>query len=718
MLTNEQFFAQQEKEIGVCLNKIQIEAVLHSTGPLLILASPGSGKTTTLIMRIGYLIKVKNIRANRIKAVTFSKASATDMTLRFKRFFSELPAVDFSTIHSLAFEIVRNDMKAQALSYKLIEGRVNPPYLHKKQILRRFYKEINDELITDDQLDELISAISLIKNKLLQNEEWEQVECTVPEYIKIIEKYEEFKQSGQPQLLLDYDDMLTKSFEILDHNPQMCWEYQERYDHVLTDESQDTSLVQHKIIEKIVESKQNLTVVADDDQSIYTWRAAEPQYLLGFKKIFPKAKVLKMEQNYRSDQKIVNTSNQFIKRNKNRYDKNMFTNNIDQGTVITQTLPDHKHQETYLVEKIKEINNFQEIAVLYRNNDSSILLVDALDKAGIPFYMKDVDNYFFSHWIVEDVLNFMRLAHSIHRVDILDRIHTKFNGFISKKQMELLKKNHVQKSVFTTLVEISGLQEYQVRNLAKVEANFIKMKNTTPKEIIGIIRNELGYQKNLVDMSKRLGFNMDYLLNILGTLEHIAQNEETMESFAERLKHLEQTIKTAKFNEEAITLSTFHSSKGLEFKNVFMIDLIEGVIPASSDETESQIEEAVRLFYVGMTRAKSHLELITYTRKNGRKAEPSGFILDILKILYPNEYVHAPIEKVQSYQKLKQNRVLNKNALTDEQLLQVGTLVTHRVFGTGEVVNRSEQDIEISFLKQRKLLSIEACIEMGLLELI
>lgn len=717
MLTDEHFFAQKETELSVHLNKIQTEAVLHHEGPLLLLASPGSGKTTTIIMRIGYLIEVQNVQANRIKAVTFSKASATDMTMRFERFFPKLPAVDFSTIHSLAFEIVRNDMREQGLSYQLIEGRVDQPFLRKKQILRRLYKEINDELIADDQLDELISAIGLIKNKLLHKKDWESVPCTVPEFTKIIEQYEEFKQNGYSQLLLDYDDMLTKAYEILADNPQTREHYQRCYDHILTDESQDTSLVQHKIIEKLVGVKQNLTVVADDDQSIYTWRAAEPQYLLDFEKVYPTARILKMEQNYRSDQKIVDVSNQFIKRNKNRYDKNMFTKNEQEGTVLIHTLPNFNHQEIYLAERIKEIKNYQEIAVLYRNNDSSILLVDAFDKAGIPFYMKDVDNYFFSHWVVEDILNFMRLAHSIHRADILERIHTKFNGFISKKQMEVLKGSLIKKSVFQTLIDMGSLKDYQIRNLEKCELHFNRMKESSPREIIQIIRHELGYQKNLVDMSKRLGFKIDHLLNILGTLEHIANNEQTMESFAKRLKYLEQTIKAAKHNEQAVTLSTFHSSKGLEFKNVFMIDLVEGIIPASSDETDSQIEEAVRLFYVGMTRAKSHLELLTYSMKNGKKVQTSRFLTDVSKIMYPNDFINTSEDSMKIHRKMKRKITLSENAVVEEKLLQIGVIVKHRVFGTGEIVKRSDHDLEIQFSKQKKLLSVETCLEMGLLEM-
>lgn len=715
MIDEAQFFSRTETDIGVVLNAVQKEAVLKTEGPLLLLASPGSGKTTTMIMRIGYLIKVKQVPSHKIKAVTFSKASARDMTARFQHFFPDLTVVDFSTIHSLAFEIVRNYLSQHQIAYQLIEGYVEPRFLHKKQILRRLYQTYNDEVITDDQLEELISTISFIKNKLYQEADWEQVDCTVRHYVEIIRDYEKFKERGTSTLLLDYDDMLTKAYDILGNDAAVLSNYQQRYEYVLTDESQDTSLVQHKIIELLVKKHRNLCVVADDDQSIYTWRAAEPQYLLDFKKVYPEADIMMMEQNYRSKREIVSVSNQFIKRNKNRYDKNMFTENKAEGEIHIRLLPDHTSQTNYVIQAIKGAEAYQDVAILYRNNHCAIILYDALEREGIPFYTKDTDSHFFSHWVVQDILNFMRLIHSPHRADILERIHTKFNGYVSKQQLSNLSGCPKDSTVFQELQRISDLKPYQVRNFKKCDRLFKEMRSMRPEQIIKTIRYDLDYQKRLSEMSKQLGFNFDYLLTVLQTLEDIAEREATMEDFARRIHRLQDVLKQANQAKNAVTFSTFHSAKGLEFEKVYMIDLIEGVIPASTDESQSQLEEAVRLFYVGMTRAKSHLELLTYKAKHRKDVKTSRFLQDIYQIMNPDETLEES-SKQSAYKKVKNRETLNPNAITDANELKAGIDIKHRVFGRGTITAISNHDIKIQFTKQEKLLSMTTCLEMGLLE--
>lgn len=455
------FFTKKKNELGVILNDVQKEAVLTNDGPLLLLASPGSGKTTTIIMKIGYLIEVLGVDPSRIKAVTFSRASAKDMEERFQRFFPNLPLVDFSTIHSLAYRVVREYFAKQRIDYQLIEGTNEG--LNKKMILRNLYKSINNEPITEDQLEELITFISYIKNKLIPENEWGSVGIKIPKKEEIIKRYETFKNSGTPKLLLDFDDMLIIANQVLENNQDILSRYQQRYDYVLTDESQDTSLVQHYIIEKLVNKHQNLCVVADEDQSIYSWRGAEPEYLLDFKQIYPNAKILMMVQNYRSTKDIVEVANKFIQQNKKRYNKNMFTNNPPHKPIKIKTLQDYKLQSNYLIKQISKMDNLQDVAILYRNNSSAILLLDAFEKANIPFYMKDVDNRFFHHWVVEDIKNFMRLSYNTSRVDVFERIYSKFNGYLKLSQMEELKRVRNNESVFDNLLSFVKLEEYQKR---------------------------------------------------------------------------------------------------------------------------------------------------------------------------------------------------------------------------------------------------------------
>ena len=600
--------------------------------------------------------------------------------------------------------------------------------LHKKIILRNLFQSIVGENITEDQMDELTTYISLIKNKMLPEDKWLTVKVDVPETERILKEYEVLKKSGHHQLLLDYDDMLTIANQALEEEYGLLQVYQGRYDYVLTDESQDTSMVQHAIIEKLVQRHGNLCVVADDDQSIYSWRGAEPSYLLNFKQIYPNAVVLFMEQNYRSSKDIVNAANQFIKRNKNRYDKNMFTENPAEEPIQIRSLPDYIYQAKYLVQKIQEIEDLGEVAVLYRNNSSSIALMNEFDRAGIPFFMKDADNRFFSHWVVQDILNFMRMTFTDKRPDILEKIHLKFNGYISKKQMAALKELSNNESVFDNLINFVKIQDYQVKPLMESKETFRQMKGMPPLQAIQVIRERLGYEKALERMCERLGFRKDHLFGILNTLEEIADGLESMEEFAGRLKSLEAELKKAKSRkgQNAVTFSTFHSAKGLEFEHVFMIDLVDGIIPSSDDYTGGMvegdaIEEATRLFYVGMTRAKKHLELIGYRERDGEKIQDSLFVSYVKNIIDPHS---ASIKKAldPTMQKKKDIKVgnttipYNPNAFKDQDELVEGMAVKHRVFGHGEIVKFSEDTIEVRFETGVKSLSVSTCIELGLLE--
>ena len=716
MLTNEDFFVGKKNETGISLNEVQRKAVLQTEGALLILSSPGSGKTTTIIMRIGYLIKEKGVNPSRIKAVTFSRASALDMKERFKRFFPDLPLVNFSTIHSLAFEVVREHFRKTRTAYQLIEkGNAdleeqsefdsdNPP-LFKKLILRNLFKSIVGEHITEDQMDELTTYISFIKNKLIPAEMWSMVKCDVPEAEQILQKYEAFKQSGSGKLLLDYDDMLTIGNEVLESDRELLQKYQQRYDYVLTDESQDTSIVQHAIIEKLVRQHGNLCVVADDDQSIYSWRGAEPSYLLNFKGIYPNALILLMEQNYRSSKDIVDVANRFIKRNKDRYNKNMFTENPPHQPILIHTLSDYKLQAKYLVQEIAEVSNLCEVAVLYRNNSSSIILINEFDREGIPFFIKDADNRFFSHWVVEDILNFMRMTFTDKRSDIFEKIHTKINGYITKQQMAVLKEINNNESVFDNLLKYVELKDYQIKQIQECQEIFRQMKGLPPLDAIRIIRKTLGYERALEKMCERLGFRKEYLFGILNTLEEIADTLKTMEEFAKRLKHLEAVMKNSKFNNDsnAVTFSTFHSAKGLEFERVYMIDLIEGIIPSSNDfenkieGNEALLEEAVRLFYVAMTRTKLHLELLTYSKRDGEQVRISQFVADVRNILAPPKDISK---------KGKSFVLDNPNIIKNIAQLKVGNMINHRVFGRGEIINLNGESFDVRFQAGIKKLSI------------
>lgn len=644
------FFERKRREAGVQLNEVQRQAVLHTEGPLLLLASPGSGKTTTLMMRAGYLIAEKGVNPARILAVTFSRASARDMAERFAALFPELAGarVGFSTIHSFAFEVVRAYYRARGVSYRLIEGEMTSeeeeelrtaglPLLHKKPILRQLYRSMTGGgSLTEDQMDDLTTYISYIKNKMLPESRWGEAKCELKDADKLLRAYELYKREGTDRLLLDFDDMLTVCHTALTEDAALLRRYQRRFDYLMTDESQDTSLVQFGIVGLLADAHGNLCVVADDDQSIYSWRGAEPQYLLDFRQHYPSAALLKMERNYRSAPEIVQVAARFIRRNPHRYDKAMHTHNPPGGRVALRTLADYKAQAKYVTKALEATPPDLTSAVLYRNHSSALVLVNALDRAGIPFYLKDGDKRFFSHWVVEDVLNFMRMAYSDRRPELLEKIYSKLAGYITREQMNaLLRIGPGQSSVFDTLIGQVPLKDYQVKQLAENKDTFGRMQAMSPRQAIRTIRYNLGYERALERLCERFGFRLDMLLGVLNTLEDFADGLETMTDFAERLKYLETLLRSARSRSReagAVVLSTFHGAKGLEFDRVYMIDLTEGVIPSSEDIRKhdkgesADMEEAVRLFYVGMTRAKRHLELISYRKKDGAAVVESRFM--------------------------------------------------------------------------------------------
>ncbi|RNF40155.1 ATP-dependent helicase [Planococcus salinus] len=707
------FFEQKKQELGVQLNKIQRKAVERTEGPLLLLACPGSGKTTTMIMRIGYLIEEKGVSPKRIKAITFSKASARDMVERYKRFFPLHEPVDFSTIHSLAFQITRQYFEGSR--YVMIEGSETNG-LHKKRLLREMYQTENEEPITEDQLEELMSFVSFVKNKMIPWEKWGKLKEPFPGAIEILKTYEAFKENYDYRLV-DFDDMLTLANEALEKDTALLAKYQQRWDYVMTDESQDTSLIQHAIVEKLVARHQNLCVVADDDQSIYTWRAAEPTYLLKFKDVYPNAYVMKMERNYRSTKSIVDTANTFIKANKKRHDKNMFTKQEKGNPIVIKKLASEEAQLKYVMKELKSLTEFGEVAILYRNNSSSTLLMSELERLGIPFYMKDADNRFFSHWIVEDMLNFMRFSLKPERIDIYSKIASKTNAYWSASQLRFLSRmKPTKKNAFDEINRSVTLKDYQIKILTEQKKWFQALQTMKPLTVLRTIRGELGYDQMLSSRAEKFGMRLNYLQQILVTLEHIAEPLTSMTEFAKRLKELEKVTKQAKAEktDEMLTLSTFHSAKGLEFERVYMIDLVEGIIPAEEDsENADALEEARRLFYVGMTRAKKHLEMISYDNE-------SRFVDEVRDITMPAAVVRAPLSEKRRAAKAPANIKVpdNPNAVKEEDVLLEGVKVRHRVFGVGEIVDRDAERLSIQFAKERKDLMIDICLSYKLLEVV
>lgn len=662
-LTNE-FFHILKNKYHIDPNEQQKKAILHKDGPALCLACPGSGKTTTLLIRTYHLMANMKIPSNRILSMTFSRAAARDMESRFRKIFGSHIKINFSTIHAFTYRVLRQVYpKIHGEEFHLIEQDGK-----KIKTLKNIYQNFNSAIINDDKLEELETSISFIKNLCIPIEDYRNYNIQIPNFIDIFNAYENYKKENH---FIDFDDMLTMTLQVFKKYPKVLRYYQDKYSYIQIDEAQDTSKVQHEIIKLLAKGHNNIFMVSDDDQSIYGFRGACPSFLTKeCHQIWPDLKVYFMEQNYRSTEDIVDISNRCIAHNKNRYVKKMFTNHPKKRAVTIVTIDSAKKQIEYVVGQIKNLTDHNETAILFYKNISAIPFIDALDRNGIKFYMRDHKNSFFRNFAVRDMINFFRVAINPSDMNSFYDIYHKTNAYISKKMMEYAIKNP-KKDIFDSLISYPELNVKQKSRINDLKSKFIILSRKKPQDAISYIQTIMGYEKRMEDYCQKFGYNLTNINNILDALTYIGSNTSKFYQFIDRLKEIEGIMNEAQHNKnnDAIILSTLHSSKGLEFKNVFVIDATEGQLPsqyaidnAEEEQIFDDLEEERRLFYVGMTRSKEYLDIITF------KHHESRFINEII------------------------------NASFNEDLTP-GAAVYHKQFGKGYIKSMDAKTITIKFKK-------------------
>lgn len=618
------------------LSKEQMKAMQHIKGPALVLAVPGAGKTTVLIHRTANLILNYKVHPDRILSITFSRASARDMKDRFNSLYGDIShiPVHFSTIHSFSYSVIREYAYKNRIKYTLIED--NKKNLNKYNILKNIYFSINNEYITDEKLETIINSIGYIKNMLITPEKFlSQYKINISNFKQIYRSYESYKRNNN---LLDFDDMLTLAIEILNKDNHLLNKYRNRFQYIQVDEGQDTSKAQMEIIKIISHPKNNLFIVADDDQSIYGFRGAYPKGLFEFSKIYKNGKVFYMEQNYRSTKNIVNISNKFIKQNSLRYNKNIFTENDYLEPINIVKVNTVEEQYKYLLNDINSHKDYANSAILYRNNISAIGIIEYLDRDDLPFYMRDNKMNFFNHWIINDILCFFKLAQNPTDIKAFESIYFKMKGFISKKQLNYIKTLNYNQSIFDRLLNCPGINNFYKENFLELKMDFKKLSKLPPYEGISYIEKNLKYKDYLKESCIKSKYTIDTLMTMLYFLKIIASKVENLNELTGRIRYLEYITNKSTENKNGITLSTVHSAKGLEFERVYIVDLVDGDFPSTTSIDNflkgniESLEEERRLFYVGMTRAKKHLSLITINNRNGKEVRPSRFITELEKL--------------------------------------------------------------------------------------
>jgi DNA helicase-2/ATP-dependent DNA helicase PcrA len=700
---------------NINLNDQQTEAVNNIYGPALLLSVPGGGKTTVIVSRVANMILNHKIDPEKILTLTFSRASASDMKNRFNKIFGGDVAydVEFSTIHSFCYSAISTYVRKMGKPLpKVIEGTDSQQ--SKGYLLKNIYLYINSEYINEDVLEDLSSSISYVKNMLFDAREIEEFETSIDNFPNIYNEYEKYKRESR---LIDYDDMLTGTFMLFKQNKEMLNIFRDKYHFVNVDESQDTSFAQHELIKLLARPKNNIFMVGDEDQSIYGFRAAFPKALLDFDKIYPDAKVMLMEHNYRSTAPIVKPANIFIKQNKERFDKNMFTEKEKGNPIEFVGLRERNDQYRHLLNAIKKIKDLSQCAILYRNNISAIPLVEFFERSGVPFYLKESNIHFFRHWVVTDIIAFIKLGLDLRDIEAFSQVYYKTSAFLSRDMLQYVLKNlNEYTDVFDALKSYPGMNQGTKRELMDIYKNIKRIPVLKPLNAIEFIEKELNYKMFIRKMCKEKGYSQESLNQVMDALKAIADRTKTFDEFFDRLNHLQQTIESSKKNRPSgsVILSTIHSSKGLEFDNVFIIDLIEGQFPTSKsiadlDEGDRTLmEEEVRLFYVGVTRARKHLEIITVDASNKRKVPVSRFVKQLLKAQRASNFHNA----ASGHGKSKEDCI---------PVNIVNALIEHVKFGTGQVlsVDKRKGTIKVNFhTAGDKTLAIDTCIEEGLIKIL
>lgn len=605
------------------LNPSQVQAVIHKDGPCMVLAGPGSGKTLTITKRIEYLIGKHHVSPEEILVITFTKAASIEMKERFVRLCGQKAGpVTFGTFHGIYYGILKWAYRMNASNILSEEQK----YQLLKQVIGRMEIDIDDE---KDFLQGIAGEIGNIKNNQIPLAEYESLNCSEEVFREIFEQYEKERKRLKK---IDFDDMLVLVYELFKKRPDILSMWQRKFRYILIDEFQDINQVQYDVIRMLAAPENNLFIVGDDDQSIYRFRGARPDIMLGFKKDYPDTKEILLDVNYRSTKAIVNGAARVIRHNVNRYPKQIITTNEQGETVHIQEVRHPIEESKYVVSQIQEAKKrgipSSEIAVLFRTNVEARALAETFMEYNMPFRMKERMPNLYEHFIAQDLTTYLKMALGDRSRKSFLAIMNRPNRYIGRDSVEGTTIS------FESLRKFYCDKDWMLDRIDQLEVDFRILKNMAPYGAIQYIRKHIGYDEFLKEYAAFRKINMEDLKEVLREIEERAKAfrmiEEWfthIEEYSEELKRQSQQKET---DPEAITFMTMHGSKGLEFDLVFIIGANETITPYKKAETKEEVEEERRMFYVAMTRARKKL-IISYTKeRNGKSMAQSRFVGELL----------------------------------------------------------------------------------------
>ena len=663
-------------------NHQQRMAVEHVDHPCLVLAGPGSGKTTVITHRTKKLIEEEGISPSNILVITFTKAAAMEMQQRFLQLMGgkRLP-VSFGTFHAVYFQILKYAYNYRAENIIREEKK----YEILRNIVHKTELDISDE---NEFVANLISEISNVKGEMLDVAYYYSKNCPEEVFKRIFREYNDTLIRAN---LIDFDDMLVMCYELLTKRKDILKLWQDKYRYILIDEFQDINRVQYEVIRLLAKPQDNLFIVGDDDQSIYRFRGARPEIMLNFEKDYPEAKKIILDTNYRSTPEIVAAAGKLIRNNKKRFEKQIRAERENGSKPVILPFDNVYKECNYILEEIEQLIakglTYQDMAVLYRTNTNPRTLLEKLMEHNIPFCMKDVIPNLYDHFIAKDIIAYINAA-----VDFREK------GVMKRGDMLRLinrPKRYISRDVFpraeVNLEDVKRFYQdkgYVLERISKLEYDLAMIRNMNPYAAIQYIRHGIGYEEYLTEYAEYRRMKPEELYDVLEELSEAAKPYKTYQEWFKKIEEYgEELKKQARERQEkkdGITLATMHSSKGLEYRAVFIIDANETITPHKKALLPEDIEEERRLFYVAVTRAKDWLYICHCRERYGKETDVSRFVEEMVSML-------------------------------DE--LTVGQEIRHKKFGTGKITQIRDGKIKAVFADGKEyVFDAKFCLGNGIIK--
>lgn len=610
-------------------NESQLKAIKHGTGPMLVLAGPGSGKTAVITRRIRELTR-QGVAAGNILVITFTKAAAAEMRERFEQLQEpeeETYAsgrVNFGTFHAVFFKILKYAYQWDASNIIREEDSIQLL----SDIIRKLSMEIEDER---EFIDGIRSEISKIKSERIDIKSYYSMNCPEEQFQRI---FLEYTEKMRQRRLLDFDDILLYTYELLVKRPDILKIWQEKYQYILIDEFQDINRVQYDIIRMLAKPQDNLFVVGDDDQSIYGFRGARPELMLMFPKDYPRTKQVLLNYNYRSQERIVQAAGNVIGNNKKRFPKDICATKAAELPVLTERFPTQEEEGERIVELIRRYKAqgipYKEMALLFRTNTQARSVMGKLISHNIPFQMRDAVPNLFDHWIAKNMISYIKAAMGSRERGLILQIMNRPNRYLSR---ETLTDPVVD---FNKWKWLYRNRDWMVDRIDKLEYDLNMIAKTNPYAAINYIRRGVGYDDYLTSYAEYRRMKPEDLLEIVSELQESAREFETFEAWFAYMEEYRHELERQKElrerqNIDGVMLATMHSSKGLEYEVVILPDVNEGITPYKKAVSEDELEEERRMYYVAMTRAKKYLHIFSVVRLHGKEMELSRFVREMVK---------------------------------------------------------------------------------------